>query len=573
MKRILLSAAFAAALLLSLGACTARGEAPSQEPENPPAQQEPAEVPSSAAIPARKPRKALESVPAEALLGAEPTAEVEGLAIYLRDEEGNFLPGLPNEERPKGGQVIAAKAGEPGHVLGTYDSQLDRWGTLSPLNDGQLCFNNYQSLTFIDTTSWEDSGFTLDFQEPEEPNCRISSLAQDPESGELALIYQVSSYERSSDGEQRSWLTYVNGELGASDAHMEVQRFDKEGRFLQRVVTEVEPLVMNDVADCLPNRFRAGKLTFLQRTYMGRLVTVDLESGTVSSLDCDNALLSDGAELLYHLEWRENQPYLFHYSWYEEGQLVGELSLEEELDALTLTYGNEERPSYQVTMNPAQRKAELNYRGMIFHHLDFQKGEAQLSYEYSGVELGEPLAQSPDGRYALYRLVEASGGEATFEELLAKDQNSGDFIRLGVLNNADEPLITADNQLVVRYYDRVMACSLADGRWFQPLAPESRVGSLEQPLDLLYDEENRLLLLLSSAHADPFREDFSEEQLGTMTLEVYGEDWSLLRSIDTGEAPPYSLKAYGPYSPGLRLEGPGRLLLGEGQQRIDYLGD
>lgn len=126
---------------------------------------------------------------------------------------------------------------------------------------------------------------------------------------------------------------------------------------------------------------------------------------------------------------------------------------------------------------------------------------------------------------------------------------------------------------MVRYYDRVMACSLADGRWFQPLAPESRVGSLEQPLDLLYDEENRLLLLLSSAHADPFREDFSEEQLGTMTLEVYGEDWSLLRSIDTGEAPPYSLKAYGPYSPGLRLEGPGRLLLGEGQQRIDYLGD
>lgn len=572
MKKILLFGAWMAVLLLCLGACTARGESPSREPQSPPAQQEPTAQPSTE-LPQGKPPKALESVPAAELAGAQPAAEVEGLSIYLRDREGNFLPGLPNDDQPKTGQVIAAKAGESGHVLGSYDTRQDCWGTLSPLNDGRLCFNNYQSLVFIDTASWEDSGFTLDFQQPGEPNCRISSLAQDPESGELALIYQVSSYERSSDGQQRSWLTYVNGELGASDAHMEVQRFDKEGRFLQRVVTELEPLVVNEVADCLPNRYRDGALTFFQGGYGGRLVTIQLKEGRVSSLDCDNAILSDKAELLYHLEWREGQPYLFHYSWVEKGQLVAELSLEEELDALTLSYGTEEELPFQVTMEPSRRQAELSYGGMIFHHLDFDKGEAQLRYDYSGADLGELTMCSRDGRYQLYCPMFSSGGEAYFEELLAQDQESGEIIRLGVLNNPNVQLITADNQLLVCYWDRLEACSLADGRWFQPLDPKSRVGNLEKPLDLFYDEENRLILLLSSAYADPFREDFSEEQLGSMVLEVYGEDWELRRSVDTGEAPPYSLKAYGPYSPGLSMETPGCLLLGKGEKPIYYLGD
>lgn len=92
-------------------------------------------------------------------------------------------------------------SGEDGHVLGSYHTDRESWGTLSPLDGKSVCFNNYEELIFVDTKEWVDTGFVLDFQQPQEPNCRISSLAFDPKQEEYLAIYQVSSYTMSSDGE------------------------------------------------------------------------------------------------------------------------------------------------------------------------------------------------------------------------------------------------------------------------------------------------------------------------------------------------------------------------------------
>lgn len=54
-------------------------------------------------------------------------------------------------------------------------------------------------------------------------------------------------------------MTFENNEdVGAQDAHMEFQRFDRDGRFLERVVTDLEPYLLNEVSSCLPNDYRDG---------------------------------------------------------------------------------------------------------------------------------------------------------------------------------------------------------------------------------------------------------------------------------------------------------------------------
>lgn len=63
----------------------------------------------------------------------------------------------------------------------------------------------------------------------------------------------------SSDGVVRPWMVFENNEdVGAQDAHMEFQRFDRDGRFLERVVTDLEPYRLNEVSSCLPNDYRNG---------------------------------------------------------------------------------------------------------------------------------------------------------------------------------------------------------------------------------------------------------------------------------------------------------------------------
>ena len=524
--------------------------------------------------PAQREPEPLRQVSAGLLREAEPFGQAAGFSIYLRGQDGAFCSEWSYDGTHKTGEVIAARPGEAGYILGRYDTDRDQWGTLSPLGDGLICFNNYQELVFIDTESWQDTGLVLDFRTPPEPNCRISSVARDWSSGELIVLYQTSSYEVSPDGIVRPWLAYDNCEMGAQDAHMEFQLFDSQGRFLRRVVTGLEPRGLNDVADCLPNRYRDGKVTFLHKDYLAMLVTYDLATGETTVLNCHSALLTNDVELIYHWDYQENNPNgIFRYQWYELGEEVAALTLEEGADSLTMALEFMPEPLQLVSIDPENRTAVLTHRGLFFHKLNFNAGTAVLDYTYPQEELGEPVLASQDGRYQLYRLSAFSVAEMSSEEIVAKDTQTGEFVRLGMLGNTELMTVTGQYQLIAFDPGQLKACSLADGEWRCPLpayAADAEDSIRRRVLHVLYDAENEWILVLSADQFDPFGPDFTSEMAGTMRLEVYQEDWTLVRAIDTGITPPYSLKTYGAYSPKVRLKQPGQLWLDDSAV-VDYL--
>ena len=576
----------AAVLLAFLAACGGGPRPHEAAPEGetivsePSSMDAPSELPGKQAktAPMRKKPRALEVIPAQRLVDVPPAAREAGLNLYLLGEDGGFRQALSYGQRERG-QVIAARPGEDGHVLGSYHTDRESWGTLSPLDGERVCFNNYEELIFVDTGEWVDTGFALDFQQPQEPNCRISSLAFDPKREEYLAIYQVSSYTVSSDGEVRPWMTFENNEdVGARDAHMEFQRFDRDGRFLERVVTDLEPYRLNEVSSCLPNDYRDGVLTFLQKSYIARLVRYDLASGEARCLPCDGAVLAGDVSVTYRFQYNEPGG-VFFYDWYENGEKTASLELKEDLDLLTLSIGNAAYPMEPAELDPEARRLVMCSQGYIFHCLDFQSGTAAVEYRYSQDVMGAALTVSPDGRFSVHRIGDASGGEAYFEELAAWDGQAGRVVRLGVLNNASDEAVTWDNQYVVRYPGRVESCRLETGERRVVLSAGEDGGRLagECFLNLRYDAENRLFLLLHTPYFDPFDESFSEEtDPKTLLLDVYSENWELLRSFDTGVRAPYSLKAYGPYSPDFRLANGSAVLWDEDRQQnvaLPYCGN
>ena len=79
----------------------------SQLPETPPSQEEPIEK-----MP--KAPRAVEAVPAEELMSANPVDNAAGFSIWLKDSSGSFLQELPYSGQLQRGQVIAALPGEDG---------------------------------------------------------------------------------------------------------------------------------------------------------------------------------------------------------------------------------------------------------------------------------------------------------------------------------------------------------------------------------------------------------------------------------------------------------------------------
>lgn len=568
---------WAAVLLAFLAACGGGSRPHEAAPERktivsePSSTDVPLEIPEkqAEATPVQREPRALEVIPAQRLKGISPAAREAGLDLYLLGEDGDFRQALSYGQRERG-QVIAARPGEDGHVLGSYHTDRESWGTLSPLDGKSVCFNNYEELVFVDTKEWVDTGFVLDFQQPQEPNCRISSLAFDPKQEEYLAIYQVSSYTMSSDGEVRPWMTFENNEdVGAQDAHMEFQRFDRDGRFLERVVTDLEPYLLNEVSSCLPNDYRDGMLTFLQKSYIARLVRYDISTGEARCLPCDGAVLAGDVSVTYRFQYNEPGG-VFFYDWYENGEKTASLELEEDLDLLTLGIGNAAYPMELAELDPEARRLVMCSKDYIFHCLDFQSGTAAVEYRYSKDVMGAALTVSPDGRFSVHRIGYEAGGEAYFEELAAWDGQAGRAVCLGVLNNASDEAVTWDNQYVARYLGRVESCRLETGEWRVVLSAGEDGGRLagERLLELRYDAENRLLLLLHTPYFDPFAENFSgETDPKTLVLDVYSENWELLRSFDTGVRVPYSLKAYGPYSPDFRLENGSAVLWDEDRRQ------
>lgn len=579
MKRFLLTALILQAALLAL-LCSCSTYPPADAPSSKPAVQSSSALPQEPLNPTP-----LKTVDAAELAAAPAVETIKDLnvSIYLRKVSSKDFLEQPLEETLYNDEfvdcdvIVLNRSTNSAFVVGGCNMAGKSYGTFSVAGDSTLCYNNYKRLAFIDIVKGENTGFLLNFQPPAEPNCRISSLAYDRTKDEYVVLYNVSSYVGS-----RDWLTYDNSEYGATDAHIEFQRFKGDGSYIDTTVTDLEPSVWNEVASYQPNRYESGRLSFLAKTYIAHYITYDFNTKKTQALPCDGAILLDNSFILYQHMSCDDGTNLFEYTLYENGVPVATSMVKgEENDMFTMNIGN---AMYDITLDfyDAQAKTlsvACGNSGTVFHRVNFSSGNGEVIYQYIPEDLEDSVAASKNGRYEIYRIGDFSGGEAYYEELVALDTQTKAVSRIGMINNALRISVTDRGDFVLLYSNRLDVFSLQSSKWAQPLAEfsdysrEYKEGD-QVPIDMEYDAENGLFLLMCTAYFPPYTNKFPDGiTTENVFLRVYDENWRLLRTIDTKIKSVIDHDVYGPYSTGLELAGNGVALLEGGTVRISYMGN
>ena len=474
---------------------------------------------------------------------------------------------------PKTGLIVMREADSTNDfVAGSYESDGFGWGSLSEIDDGVICYSNYRELTFIDTKSNSKKLFKLDWHQPEEINCAISSVVYDAESAEYAVIYNVSSYEKSMlDGEHREWMAFSNDDdYGAFDARIEWQRFKADGSFIDKTTTEIEPLTIagRDVAAYQPNLYSKNRLSLLVKSYIANFVACNFDEGVVKSYPCDGAVIVDDNEMILYAFADMS----FTYSWYEDGEVVSTVSFEEDIDELTMMIGNAEYPLELEELDRETRTLKMAHNN-VSHVIDFKSGAGGVEYDYSS--LSNPFLTTLDGRYSLFSVFQSAGGEGWADGLVSRDNESGEITRLGMIFTANDYIVTSSNNLVIGFYGFIEQYDLATGEKSSPVSQFAPSEEYIEEGDMLlmqtvYDQENNLFLLICTEYMDPFKEGFNEQNAKNIMVYVYDESWNLLDVIDSKLKASFSLKAYGPYLNGVELLPNRELRLTKGDDRVKY---
>lgn len=163
------------------------------------------------------------------------------LDVYLRDvDSGVFYEECPGIKKvPYLDVIVYNEKSAKAWRIGQIKVDQHEYGTISLIDDKTLCYNNYSQLSFIDFEQGKKIGFKLAFQKPSQPNYNLCGIAFDQAKKQYSLIYAVSSYQTSSDGIYRSWMMFDNSDIGTTDAHIELQRFSADGKFIDKHVTTI----------------------------------------------------------------------------------------------------------------------------------------------------------------------------------------------------------------------------------------------------------------------------------------------------------------------------------------------
>ena len=502
------------------------------------------------------------------------------ISVYLREvSSGKFLKNPLGEtlgdELAYCDMILLNRETNKAFTIGRFDITGENYGTFSVTGSSTLCYNNYKKLTFIDITKGENTGFSLDFKKPEEPNYRISSVAYDPQADEYAVLYNVSSYQGF-----RQWLTYDNTKLGATDAHIEFQRFRGDGSYFDTTVTDIEPYYMNEVASYQPNRYKDGKLSFLAKTYIAAYYAYDFNIKEMKRYPCDGVIPLGEGFILYQRGYNRQQEFSsFIYTFYENGSPTAvALVAKGEENIFNGDIGNAMYDISAVNYDPKAKMliASCGNSATIFHRVNFLTGKGEFYYQYAPEQLTDKILSSANGRYEIYRIGYIEDADYLYcEDLAALDTHTGIASHIG-LNTAEWKCVTNRGDFVEFYYNVIESLSLLSGKQSYPLEEFSShndpIEGNQVVIDMEYDAINSLFLLLCTAYFPPYTDKFPDGiTTEDLYLRVYDENWNPLHTIDTHKKSVIDHDVYGPYSTGLELSGNGIALLDNGTYPVKYL--
>ena len=332
------------------------------------------------------------------------------------------------------GKVIALpENSEKGYVIGKYDTDVRKgWGGAGFVNEDVFCWFYGNEIAFYDRDSFEILDFPLEFKTPQQPEYQIHNVWYDAASEEFVILYRPwtpMSEERMKE------VRYLPDRWEEQNSHLEIQRFTKDGRFIDMIDIGImcgEDVVISN-AD-----YNNGLLRFWHKDLDGEYFTYNFKTGEQTSFEGDSLLVVDDVIIINKLE-RNNESglTLVTSTWLEEQKAY---NAEASFDFNT-EFSNSESWTL-VNIDKQNRIASIRRDNVIFD-FSYTSGRGVVDYSpLSKVFEQRPVIKSANGRYEIYDVGNYS---RDLKEYACLDAVTGEVYPMGSCGIMDLYLILTEN--------------------------------------------------------------------------------------------------------------------------------
>ena len=444
------------------------------------------------------------------------------------------------------GKVIALpENSEKGYVIGKYDTDVRKvCGGAGFVNEDVFCWFYGNEIAFYDRDSFEILDFPLEFKTPQQPKYQMHNVWYDAASEEFMILYRPwtpMSEERMEE------VRYLPDRWEEQNSHLEIQRFTKDGRFIDMIDTDImcgEDVVISN-AD-----YNNGLLRFWHEDSKGKYYTYNFKTGEQVSFEGDSVLTLDGASIVNKLE-RNNKSGLtiVTSTWIEEQKAYNakasfdfntEFSISESWEV--------------VNMDKQNRTASIRRDNVIF---DFSYNSGNGVVDYSPLPKvfeQRPVIKSANGRYEIYDVGNYS---RDLREYACLDSVTGEVYPMGELWSY-APILDIDGESILissLYSEGISTRTLPNGvkNIIIPYSDASKAAKERfdssynyTVIDYVFDRDNRLVtLLMSEVTESVFSDDVKENNGIHYLLAVYDLAGALKFYIKT-DIPVVTRGVYGP---------------------------
>jgi hypothetical protein len=354
------------------------------------------------------------------------------------------------------------------------------------------------------------------FQKPDYLHHIIFDTAYDETTETYAVLYAISNSEQ---GE----LWHDNSD---ESARLQIQLFDKQGEFLRKIETDIQPRYVSITGDLgSPGRpiFRNGLLAF-SAGFLTGYVLLNVLDETYTKLfatDC----VADGDYFLFDgIGWFADRNTEEHiYSLYHKDQPIASISLNSDdlfLGLLQNIKEGDENCSFSLD---SQSKTALIENEELTLHLDFSTQTWNIKRHYTRADLLYPIATSSDGRWEIHTVP-----YELISELVAVNMSSGVTTYLSY--NLRNAVFLTNNLLLCNGVSRLELIDVEKG---QIIDREFAINCEAKDClinGIAYDANEDMILVAWRSPQQPSNQ-FKELPL---MLDVYRSDGTLVKSIDTG---------------------------------------
>lgn len=414
------------------------------------------------------------------------------------------------------------------NMTAVYEPSYDgRGDTIYPLVKNGVLLDEAQSSI---PTALPGTSVLADFQRPEFLHYTISNIAYDEATETYAILYAVSNYNG-----DKPWLTYYNDNSDYRDnSQLHIQLFDKQGAFLRKIETGLEPITDSEIAviPSDPSTYRDGMLTFFSG-FPQYYVFYDTESEAYTSVpaqrcvtDGEYFMIDDGA--LTGVEFTAK----YVYSLYHKNQLVAAINL----DTDDLSFQLPDNRYYEGKRNDVftldrRNKTAIIGNDKLTYYLDFNTRTWRMERHYTREHLEDLVATSPDGQWEIYLADTGGAGDGFWADLVSLDTNSGAVTYL-TNGHSRSAAFGADNLLL---FNKTGSLELIDVEKGKVINKKFGIDCTAKDCyinGIAYDPQKDWFLV---AWRSPQQGVINnrDEKLPLM-LDIYDRHGTLVKSMDTG---------------------------------------